>query len=248
MKHLAFLLCLLLAAAAAAPLAAGGRVTVFAAASLQGALDEVVAAWPGEAAISYGGSGAMARQIAQGAPADLVVLANVDWMDWLVSEGLVTQASVVNLLGNRLVLVGPADSPDLQAIDAAALLGRLDGGRLAMGETRGVPAGIYGRAWLEDAGLWDALAPRLAETENVRVALALVARSEAPLGVVYATDALAEPGVRILYEAPEDPAIQILYPAAPLTTAGKELFAHLRTPEAAAIFARHGFAPPGAAP
>ena len=142
-----------------------------------------------------------------------------------------------------LVSVAPAGTPDLDGADAAALLARLDGGRMAIGQTQSVPAGIYGREWLEKAGLWDALMPHLAETDNVRAALALVARGEAPLGVVYATDAAAEPGVRVVYHVPDDMHDPILYPAAALTGAGAAFMAFLQGAEARAVFAAHGFVP-----
>lgn len=227
------------------PLRAGdGAVTVFAAASLGPAMEEVGRAYPHGVTVSVAGSGAVARQIAQGAPGDVVVLANSAWMEWLVARGVVAQP--VALLGNRLVLIGPAGSAELPALGADALLARLAGGRMAMGQTRGVPAGIYGRAWLEAEGLWPALAPHLAEVENVRIALALVARGETPLGLVYATDALAEPGVRVLYTVPEAPGWQVVYPGAALSDAGRAFLEYLGGPAAQAIFAHHGFVPLGA--
>jgi len=232
------------------PVAASSEanVTVFAAASLQGVLDALAGRYPGGAAVSAGGSGTIARQIANGAPADAVILANADWMDWLESEGMIDPARRIDLLGNRLVLIAPAGTPDLDDTSAAGLLARLDGGRLAMGQTNGVPAGIYGRQWLVNAGLWQALAPHLAETENVRAALALVARSEAPLGVVYATDAAAETGVRVIYEVPEALHDPIVYPAAPLNDRGADFMGFLQSDAAQALFAAHGFFAPPAAP
>ncbi|MCZ4353005.1 molybdate ABC transporter substrate-binding protein [Roseovarius aestuarii] len=218
-------------------------IVVFVAASLTQAIEDVAQAYGGDIAVSAGGSGAVARQIAQGAPADVVMLANADWMTWLVEQGLVTGQGVTPLLSNRLVLVAPADAADLPALSAEALLTRLNGGRLAIGQTTGVPAGIYGRAWLEKAELWADMLPHLAETENVRAALALVARGETPLGVVYATDAAAEPNVRVLYEVPEDADWQITYPAAALTPNGQTFFDFLGGTEAREIFVRHGFIP-----
>ena len=211
---------------------------VFAAASLRGALDAVAEAYGG-AVLSYGGSGAMARQVAQGAPADFVMLASEEWMEWLVTQGAVRQAR--GLLSNSLVLIGPAGAEDMPKISDEALLARLDGGRLAMGQSQSVPAGIYARDWLEGAGLWEALSPHLAETENVRVALAFVARGEAPLGIVYATDALADPGVRVLYAVPDDSHALIVYPAAALTQAGEDFLSFLEGSEAQAIFETYGF-------
>lgn len=225
---------------------AGGAETptvVFAAASLRDAMEDIAALYPGEVAVSPAGSGLLARQVGAGAPADVVILANTEWMDWLEREGAVNPTRRVALLGNRLVLIGPAGALDLDTVDAGALLDRLDGGRIAIGQTQGVPAGIYGRAWLEAAGLWDALRPHLAQTGNVRAALALVARGEAPLGVVYATDAAAEPGVRVLYEVPEALHDPIIYPAATLTEAGAPFMAFLQGREARAVFEAQGFVP-----
>ena len=223
--------------------AAARDLTVFAAASLRGALDEVAALSDTPVAISYGGSGAMARQVAQGAPADVVVLANPQWMSWLQDQGVVAADVPVTLLTNTLVLIGH-DSPALPDPDATALLARLDGQRLAMGQRQSVPAGIYARAWLEQIGAWEALEPHLAEVENVRAALALVARGDAPLGVVYGSDALAEPGVHVLWEIPADQHPPITYPAAALTPEGARFMAILSSPQAAEIFANYGFGLP----
>lgn len=231
------------------PGVAAERVTVFAAASLRGALDEVIADTTSSVVVSYAGSGLIARQVAQGAPADVILLANAAWMDWLESQKLLDHDSRIDLLGNRLVLVGPADAPDLPAISAMALTNRLAGSRLAIGQTMGVPAGIYARQWLESNNLWSSLSPHLAEVENVRMALALVARGEAPLGLVYVSDALAEPGVRILHDIDAFDHDPIIYPVAVirdrLTPDVSAFMTVLQSPSAAAIFARHGFAKPG---
>ena len=226
------------------PAMAEGRTVVFAAASLQGVLAEIVAFYPGDVVVSVGGSGQIARQIAQGAPAEAVILANAAWMDWLEGQGAVSPAQRADLLGNRLVLIAPADASDLAGVTADMLLARLSGGRIAMGQTRGVPAGIYGREWLENARLWEALALHLSETDSVRAALALVARGEAPLGIVYATDAFAEPGVRILYDVPVRMHTPIVYPAVALTKTGAAFIAFLHGAEARVIFAAHGFTLP----
>ena len=223
------------------------RTVVFAAASLQGVLAEIASLYTSEVAVSVGGSGQIARQIAQGAPADVVILANAAWMSWLEAQGSVDPALRMDLLGNRLVLIGPANSPGLVDVTADALLTRLDGGRIAIGQTDGVPAGIYGREWLEAAGLWAAMKPHLAETDSVRAALALVARGEAPLGIVYTTDAAAEAGVRILHMVPDALHEPIVYPAAALTEAGKPFVEFLQTEPARAVFSAHGFALPGGA-
>ncbi len=222
---------------------ADNQIVVFAAASLKDAMDDVTALYTGEVAVSLGSSGLLARQIGEGAPADVAFLANTDWMAWLEEVGAVDPARRVALVGNGLVLIAPTDSPDLEGVDADALLARLDGGRLAIGQTQSVPAGMYGRAWLEESGLWGALMPHLAETDNVRGALALVALGEAPLGVVYATDAVAEPGVRVVYQVPGGLHDPIIYPAVALTEAGVPFMEFLQGAEARGVFAAHGFVP-----
>ena len=216
-------------------------VTVFAAASLRGTLDEVARGYDGDVALSFGGSGTMARQIDAGAPADVVLLAAPVWMTWLRDRGAIEADAVVDLLGNSLVLIAPADNNI--APDPADLAGALGDARVAMGQRDAVPAGIYAREWLEVTGQWEAIAPHLAETDNVRSALALVARAETPLGVVYRTDALAEPQVRILYDIPQGTHSPITYPAAALTDIGAAFLAHLQSDDARAVFARHGFKP-----
>ncbi|APX13814.1 molybdate ABC transporter substrate-binding protein [Tateyamaria omphalii] len=210
----------------AAPGAQAEPLRVFAAASLQGPLDAVAATWDGPVVISYGGSGAMARQISQGAPADAVILANADWSDWLLDRGIGT-APPRPLLSNGLVVVGPAGALPLPDVSADALLARLDGGRLAMGQHMSVPAGIYARAWLGEIGAWDTLQPHLAETENVRAALALVARGEVPLGIVYASDAVASSEVTVLFDVPTDAHPAILYPGLALTPEGAAFLDHV---------------------
>ncbi|MBY6152047.1 molybdate ABC transporter substrate-binding protein [Vannielia litorea] len=211
-------------------------VTVFAAASLKGALDEVVAGWGGEAQISYAGSSALARQIAAGAPADVFISANPEWVDWLEAEGVALERA--DLLSNALVLVAGADDPRVG-------LDQLKGqDRVAMALVEAVPAGIYGKTALESLALWEAVAPRVVQADNVRAALALVALGEAPLGIVYATDALAEPGVRVVAEFPAGSHPPIIYPVAALSEAGGPLMDYLQSPEAAEIFARHGFGLP----
>ncbi len=224
---------------------AGQAVTVFAAASLRDALEELAAGYEGEVVTSYGGSGLIARQVDQGAPADIVLLANSAWMDWLQERGAIEADSRIDLLGNRLVLVGPAGAAPLPEVTLATVLARLDGGRLAMGHTQGVPAGIYGRQWLETAGLWADLAPHLAETESVRAALALVSRGEAPLGVVYATDAQADEGVAVLYDIPADTHGAITYPVAIVggknSAQATDFISFLRSDKGADVFRKHGF-------
>ncbi|MEO0938650.1 MAG: molybdate ABC transporter substrate-binding protein [Pseudomonadota bacterium] len=207
-----------------APLRADGPV-VFAAASLRGVLERAVEGLSPAPRLSYGGSGAIAQQMARGAPADLVILASPDWMGWLAERGHVTGAHT--LWGGRLVVVARA-GPPLKAANTDALRARLNGGRLAIGQRRAVPAGIYARAWLEHIGAWDTLEPHLAEAQDVRAALAFVVQSAAPLGVVYASDALAEPRVQVIYEVPQDAHPPIRYPIAALTDRGAAVLAHLR--------------------
>ena len=223
-KGLAAVLGLVCAQAASA----GDAVRIFAAASLQGPLDAAAASWETDTVISYGGSGTLARQISLGAPVDVVVLANATWADWLVDNGH-APGPVRDLLSNRLVLIGPAGAAALPDPKAAMLLARLDGGRMAMGQHMSVPAGIYARAWLESIDAWDDMRPHLAETENVRAALALVARGEVPLGVVYRSDAMASAAVSILWTMPDDQHPPIRYPGLALTPDGAAFLDHLAT-------------------
>ncbi|MEP2027506.1 MAG: molybdate ABC transporter substrate-binding protein [Paracoccaceae bacterium] len=218
-------------------------ITVFAAASLKSALDQVAKDWPGKVTISYGGSGTLARQVDQGAPADVLILANAQWMDWLQDKGIIDDRRRRNLLSNALVLVAEPGHRPLAADHPGVILNALNGGRLSIGQTRGVPAGIYGRAWLENIGLWQELSPHLAETENVRAALAYVIRSEAPLGLVYASDATDEPGVTVVYEVPVNLHPEIVYPAAAITPRGEVFLKFLSAPTTLQIFEAHGFAP-----
>lgn len=218
-------------------------VTVFAAASLKTALDQITLEWPSEVTISFSGSGALARQVQQGAPADVVILANTQWMDWLQEKGAVDSNQRRNLVGNRLVLVAASGHNPIAADQPGAVLEALKGGRLAIGQTIGVPAGIYGRAWLENAGLWQELAPHLAETENVRAALAFVTRLETSLGLVYASDAFAEPRVEIVYEVPPNLHPEIIYPAAAITSEGEAFLNFLIQPEILQLFEAYGFLP-----
>lgn len=244
-----------LSAAALAPAlparAADGPV-VFAAASLKTAMDEIATKWGRIAGVqprvSYAGSAALARQIDGGAPAELFFSANVQWVDWLQERGRLREESRVDLLGNRLVVIGHGEGPDETGfVDPAwDLRGLLGGGRLALALTSGVPAGVYAKTGLETLGLWDQVSDRLAQADNVRGALALVARGEAPLGVVYATDAKAEPRVRVLGTFPDDSHPRIIYPAALTRRAGPQaerLLQQLSSREAAQIFAVNGFQP-----
>lgn len=224
-------------------------VVVFAAASLKNAMDSIAARF-GQAtgvavAVSYGGSPAMARQIEQGAPADVVLLADLDWMDYLAARGQIRPETRRNLLGNDLVLVAPLDRTAPVDLTPGALASALAGGRLAVANVESVPAGKYAKAALQSLGVWNEVSGRLAEAENVRAALAFVARGEAPLGIVYGSDARSEPGVRVAARFPAASHPPIIYPVA-LTAASRSPQAQafldaLRSPEARADFTREGF-------
>jgi molybdate transport system substrate-binding protein len=237
-------------AALLAPAAMAADVTVFAAASLKNALDDINAAWKGgtgkEAAISYAASSALAKQIEERAPADVFISADVPWMDYLAERDLVKKDTVVELLGNRLVLIAPADSDATIEIKTGFdLLSVLGDGRLAMGQVESVPAGKYGKEALTSLGVWDQVEGHLAQAENVRAALALVAAGEAPLGIVYETDANAEKAVRLVAKFPEDSHSPIIYPAAVTTEAASAdagtFMEFLRTETAAELFRKQGF-------
>jgi len=237
--------------AGAMPAAAQGKdVLVFAAASLKNALDDIAGQWQRESGkktvISYAASNTLIKQIEQGAPADIFISADLDWMDYGQQKGLLKPDSRFNLLGNRLVLIAPKDanvSVNIQpGFDLAALL---KGGRLAMGNVDAVPAGKYGKAALEKLGAWNGVKDRIAQAENVRAALVLVARGEAPLGIVYQTDAASDPTVKIVGTFPENTHPPIIYPIA-LTKESTNPDApaflnYLRSPAARAAFERQGF-------
>jgi len=226
-------------------------LTVFAAASLKNALDDAGRAYAGRSGLkvigSFASSSALARQIERGAPADLYLSANVKWMDYLQQRKAIEAGTRVNLVRNRLVLIAPASSRVSVRIQKGFPIDKLLGdGRLAMGDPDHVPAGIYGKAALVALGVWQSVESRVARADNVRAALALVARGEAPLGIVYATDARADPSVKVLGEFPEGSYPDIVYPAAVTAWAANRIEAgrflrFLRSPEVAAIFERHGF-------
>lgn len=244
---------LLLLAGPVAPavLAQGGAtLTVFAAASLKNALDETAAIYErkagGKVAVSYAASSALARQIEALAPADVFISADLDWMDYLQSRGLIRSESRVDLFGNQLVLIAPRGSPLSLVIGPDMPIARaLGDGRLAMADPDGVPAGKYGKSALAALGVWGAVAPRVARAENVRAALAFVARGESPLGIVYQTDAAAERKVRTVGVFPAGTYPPIVYPAAVTAaskrTAAADFIRFLRSVEAAAAFEKHGF-------
>lgn len=246
---------------AARPARAGEPVVVFAAASLKNALDAASAAWTkgtGKTArISYAGSNALAKQIEAGAPADLFISADRAWMDYVETAGLLKPASRFDLLSNALVLIAsgprkPGSDPQIAlAPDLGSTLTRLlGGGKLAMATIDAVPAGKYGKAALEKLGAWDAVKGQVAQAENVRAALLLVARGEAPLGIVYATDAAADPSVQVRATFPPDSHPPIAYPAALLKDShnpdAATLLTYLRGPEARDAFERQGFTVLGA--
>ncbi len=228
--------------------ARGAEVMVFAAASTASAIQDVIVLYGarGAVAASFAASSALARQIENGAPADIYISANPRWMDSLAGAGLIETASRRDLLGNRLVLIAPADSPVSVALSAKPALDSLLGdGRLALADPAHVPAGQYARAALEALGLWPAVAGAVAPMNNVRAALVLVERGEAPLGVVYATDAAMTVGVRVAGLFPESSHPPIVYPAA--IVAGRagpavRAFHDFHFADAArAVFAAHGF-------
>ncbi|GAA3852854.1 molybdate ABC transporter substrate-binding protein [Celeribacter arenosi] len=221
-------------------------VTVFAAASLAGPLDAVADAFSDDTGedvvVSYAGSAILARQIAAGAPADVFISANIDWMDVLENEAAIDAVSRVDLLGNALVLIG---GPTALPFEIEMLPEQLGSGRLAMALVDAVPAGVYGKAALVDAGIWGELETRVAQTDNVRAALALVAQGAAPFGIVYRTDAIAEPRVRIVAEFTGASHPDIVYPAARVRGGDDAGFlAYLQSETARAIFGAAGFTMP----
>ena len=245
---------LLLIAVSLAPTAARAQddagLTVFAAASLKEALDEAAAAYRKQTGVpvrvSYAASSALARQIEQGAPADVFFSADLEWMDYLQQRNRLDVATRRSLLGNRLVLIAPrASKARVDLKRPATLLAALGDGRLAVGQTRTVPAGKYAKASLESLSLWNGVRPRLAESESVRTALMLVARGETPLGIVYASDAKSEPDVRVVATVPEDSHPPIVYPVAALRGARAAQAARflqwLASPAADALFTKRGF-------
>lgn len=240
----------LMAAPLALPAAAADKVTVFAAASLKNALDAANTAWQtetgNETAVSYAASSALAKQIEAGAPADLFISADLAWMDYTAEKKLIREETRSNLLGNRIVLVAPAENADpvdiREGFDLAGLVGD---GKLAMGAVDSVPAGKYGKAALEKLGVWPSVEGKVAGAESVRAALALVSRGEAPYGIVYETDAAADPGVAIVGAFPEDSHPPIIYPVAILSEsqspAADAYLDFLKSDKAAPFFTEQGF-------
>ena len=236
--------------AAAQPLAAQEAITVFAAASMKNALDDANAAFTKATGVkvtaSYAASSALAKQIEQGAPADVFLSADLQWMEYVAERKLIKPDTRVNLLGNKLVLIAAADSKlDKVEIKEGFNIARLAGdGRIAVADVRAVPAGLYAKAALEKLGAWKAAEPKLAMAENVRATLAFVARGETPIGIVYETDAKVEPKVKIVGVFPDGSHPPITYPVAATTTAkaaAARYLAFLRSGDAKAIFEKYGF-------
>jgi molybdate transport system substrate-binding protein len=241
---------ILLGSAFSPAVAQDKSLTVFAAASMKNALDNIDAAYTAKSGVkisaNYGASSALARQIEQGAPADIFASADTDWMDYAIQKKTINELTRVNLLGNSLVLIAPKDSKiDNVAIGPGFDLAKLSGdGRIATADVTSVPVGKYAKASLEKLGAWKAVETKFAMTENVRVALTLVARGETVLGIVYSTDAKVEPAVKIVGTFPADSHPPIIYPVAATATAKPEAndyVAFLRSAAAKAIFEKYGF-------
>jgi molybdate transport system substrate-binding protein len=237
-------------ALAIAPGVGAQTLTVFAAASLKNALDELNGAWVASghpaAVVAYGSSSALAKQIENGAPAAVFISADANWMNYLEQRGLLRSGSRINLVRNEIVLIAPADSAVSLAIGPRLPLAEaLGSGRLAMADPDHVPAGKYGKAALEALGVWASVSSRIARGEDVRAALNFVARGEAPLGIVYRTDAAADTRVRIVGVFPDSTHPPIVYPAAlvalPKGNGGADFLAFLKRGAARAIFRKHGF-------
>lgn len=236
-----------------APRAAQAQdVLVMAAASMKNAVEKIGSQFHAKTGIkvtpSFAASSALAKQIENGAPADIFASADLDWMDYLEKRSLIDPKTRLNLLGNDLVLVAPKDSTvtvDLTpGVDLAGLLGD---GRLSTGDPSNVPVGKYAQAALTKLGAWDKVEPKLARADNVRAALALVSRGEAPLGIVYRTDAAVDKGVKIVATFPKDSHPPIIYPAAVTSTTknpnAQLFFSYLKSGEALAVFEEFGFVP-----
>jgi molybdate transport system substrate-binding protein len=223
---------------------------VFAAASLKDAIDATDAGFAKESGkqpvASYAASSALAKQIEQGAPADIFISADEDWMNYLADRKLIKPDTRFDLLGNTLVLIAPKDSKIeakiMQGFPLAALLGD---GHLAMANTDSVPAGKYGKAALTKVGVWDQVKDKIAQADNVRAALKLVSTEEAPLGIVYGTDARSDPDVKVIDTFPEGTHPPIIYPiaiAASSTNAdAPALLAYLKSAAAQSVFKDQGF-------
>lgn len=234
-----------------APAIAQSRdVLVFAAASLKNALDAIDTQYQKDTgkhvSASLAASSTLAKQIENGAPADIFISADLDWMNYLAKHNLIKPATRRNLLGNELVLIAPKDSTAQVTIAPGFPLAKLlAGGKLAMADTSAVPAGKYGKAALQKLGVWPSIESQIAQAENVRAALALVARKEAPFGIVYQTDAAVEPSVKIVGVFPADSHPPITYPIALTSVSANPdaagFLAYLESPKAASLFEKQGF-------
>ena len=232
-------------------LAQDGKVTVFAAASLTNAMQDIAQAYKKERHVevvsSFASSSTLARQIEAGAPADLFISADQKWMDYAVDKKSIDTATRTTLLGNNLVVVAPkaSDRGDITINAKTDWVSLLQGGRLAVGDPDHVPAGIYAKEALQKLGAWETLSPKLAPAEDVRGALALVERNEAPLGIVYGSDAVASKGVKVVGAFPEDSHKKVEYPLAIVdghkNATVTAFYDYLKGPEASAIFKRYGF-------
>jgi molybdate transport system substrate-binding protein len=231
-------------------LAQDKSLTVFAAASMKNALDDVDTAFTAKTGVkiaaSYAASSTLAKQIEQGAPADIFLSADTDWMDYATGRKDINEPTRVNLLGNSIVLIAPKDSRvDNVTIGPGFDLAKLAGdSKIATGDVKAVPVGKYAKAALEKLGAWQAAEPKFAMADSVRAALTLVARGEAALGIVYSTDTKVEPGVKIVGTFPADSHPPIIYPVAATATAkteAAEYLAFLRSSAAKAIFEKYGF-------
>ena len=250
LRGLAALMVIVAGLAVAPTMAQAAELVVFAAASLKEALDDAAklyAAQGGSAPrISYAASSALARQIESGAPADMFISADLDWMDYLQQRNLIQPGTRKNWLGNRLVIAAPADNPlTLDIKPGFDLAGALKGGRLSMADPDSVPAGKYGKAALQNLGVWNSVEGAVVRAENVRAALLFVSRGEAPLGIVYATDAAADPAVKVAGVFPENTHPPIVYPIA-ITASSKNPDAHrlldfLTSAAARPSFEKRGF-------
>lgn len=229
------------------------KITVFAAASLGGALDEVAEAFEGDTghdvALSFAGSSVLARQITLGAPADVFLSANTDWMDAVEDAGMLADGSRRDFAGNALVLIAPTEQATPMTLPKTPeeFAAALNGGKLSMALVDAIPAGQYGKAALTGLGVWNAVAPHVVQTDNVRAALALVALGEARLGVVYATDAQAESKVRVVAPFPAEAHPPITFPGAAVTsgdvTTATAFLEFLSSDTGQTILQAHGFLP-----
>jgi len=250
LSRLSFILVLTLTVLGEPALAQEKSLTIFAAASMKNALDDINTAFTAKTGVkvaaSYAASSALARQMEQGAPADVFASADLEWMDYAAQKDTINASTRVSLLGNKLVLIAPKDSSVAnvtiaQGFDLAKLAGD---GRIATGDVQSVPVGKYAKSALEKLGAWNGAAAKFAMADNVRAALTLVARNEAVLGIVYETDAKVEPGVKIVAAFPADSHPAIIYPVAGTKNAKPETAAYLaflKSSTAKTIFEKYGF-------